>query len=312
VKSLDYWVSLPLSQTKRFGKRGIPQIVKVWLQKIETSNWKKCVLKSSYTIKTKKGVVIKKIFWRLPNTLPKRDSCSLFRYLGCRNHGAKVWLVARRLTCFRAVCQACGLTKWLPREANRVTTRVEKYFKLPEYSNRKPIHVIISPSWEDKFLDYAVWKTKCRKLMDRAGIRGGVVFFHHAGSPTHKSKGQWVIRPHFHVIADGWVTDPRKIVALDGWVIKNKGVRQSLFSTVFYLLSHTSVCDQRVSSVWWFGTMGYRAKYAGQLKVIDENSENRCSVCHQKMVAMKFVATDRPPPLYEGEGFVDSSDWAEA
>jgi len=308
-QTLEPWVSLPLSQTRKFEQKGIPDTVKDWLLKMVKSNWKKCVLRSVYTIKTKRGVVIKKIIWRLPNTLPKRMSCSTFRYLGCMHHGSRMYLVARRLSCFRAVCEACGLLKWLPRESNRVTARVERYFKIPEYSKRKPIHVIISPSWKDKFLDYAELKLKCRKLMDVAGIRGGIVFFHHAGSPTKANGGQWVVRPHFHVICDGWIMDPRKITTLDGWVIKNKGIRKSLFSTVFYLLSHTSVCDSRVSSVWWFGSMGYRAKYAGELKVIDEETHSKCEVCRNVLVEVKFKPTDRPPPQFEGEGFVFASDW---
>jgi len=300
---------LRLKQSKPFEKRGIPQTVQRWLKSLLLTNWLDCVLQSTYTTKSKKGVVVKQILWRLPNTLRKRESCNTFKYLGCKNHGSNMWLVVRRLSCFRAVCEACGLTKWLPRESNRIVARIEKYFKIPEYSHRKPIHIIVSPPWKDKFLDYGVLKLRCRELMSRAGIDGGVVFFHHAGSPTRKTGGKWVVRPHFHIIADGWVTDPRKIVALDGWVIKNKGIRKSLFATVFYLLSHTSVCDSRVSSVWWFGSMGYRAKYAGLLKVIDVETETKCSLCNDPLVVVKFVATDRPPPLYEGEGYVNSSEW---
>jgi len=310
VKSLDDWVSLPLTQSRIFEKRGIPEIVLLWLSNMGKTNWKECVLKGSYRVKTKAGTVTKNLVWRLPNTLPKRVSCNTFKYLICPNrHELGVWLQSVRLSCFRSVCEACGLTKWLPREANRVTQRIEKYFELPENRNRKPIHVIVSPSWDDKFLSYDILKHRLRKLLERAGVRGGVVFFHHAGSPNKNNGHQWVVRPHFHVICDGWIKDPRKIVARNGWVIKNKGIRKSLFSTVFYLLSHTSVCDQQVSSVSWFGTMSYRAKNASLLVVVDEEGGYSCGYCTTKLAPAKFVATDRPPPLFEGSGFVDSRDW---
>ena len=306
VKTLDSWVSLPLTQSRIFKKRGIPEIVLLWLSNIQKTNWKTCVLKGTYQVKT----VTKKVVWRLPNTLPKRESCNTFKYLICPiRHEGGTWMQSVRLSCFRSVCEACGLTKWLPREANRVTQRIEKYFELKENRNRKPIHVIVSPSWDDKFLSYEILKRKLRDLLERAGVRGGVVFFHHAGSPSKNNGHQWVVRPHFHVICDGWIKDPRKIVDRNGWVIKNKGIRKSLFSTVFYLLSHTSVCDQRVSSVSWFGTMSYRAKNASLLTVVDEDQGYKCPYCLTKMVPAKFVATDRPPPMFEGSGFVDSKEW---
>jgi len=305
-QTLDSWVSLPLSQSRIFKKRGIPEIVLQWLSNMQKTNWKNCVLKGTYQVKN----VTKKIVWRLPNTLPKRESCNTFKYLICPNrHEGGTWMQSVRLSCFRSVCEACGLTKWLPREANRATQRIEKYFELPEHRNRKPIHVIVSPSWDDKFLSYDVLKKRLRGLLERAGVRGGVVFFHHAGSPNKSNGHQWVVRPHFHVICNGWIKDPRKIVGRNGWVIKNKGIRKSLFSTVFYLLSHTSVCDQRVSSVSWFGTMGYRAKNASSLKDVDETPGYSCPYCTTKLAPAKFIATGRPPPLFEGSGFVDSKDW---
>lgn len=306
VKSLDSWVSLPLRQSRIFHKRGIPEIVIQWLLNMEKTNWKSCVLRGTYKV----GETTKEVIWRLPNTLPKRESCNTFKYLICPNrHELGTWLQSVRLSCFRSVCEACGLTKWLPREANRVTQRIEKYFELPQNRNRKPIHVIVSPSWDDKFLSYDILKRRLRELLDRAGVRGGVVFFHHAGSPNKSNGHQWVVRPHFHVICDGWITDPRKIVARNGWVIKNKGIRKSVFSSVFYLLSHTSVCDQRVSSVSWFGTMSYRAKYASELVVDDDTPGYQCQYCLEKLVPATFVATDRGPPLFEGSGFVAYGDW---
>ena len=41
-----------------------------------------------------------------------------------------------------------------------------------------PIHVIVSPSWKDKFMRYDLLKKRCRELLDEAGIVGGLMIYH--------------------------------------------------------------------------------------------------------------------------------------
>jgi len=80
------------------------------------------------------------------------------------------------------------------------------------------------------------------------------------------------------------------------------------FSTVYYLLSHAGV-SREVHSVTWFGQLGYRSKYAEQIKVEDEESHEFCDFCGFMFVNARHIGHDRPPPDYEFVGLVDSSDW---
>ena len=119
---------------------------------------------------------------------------------------------------------------------------------------------------------------------------------------------KWVSRPHFHVIGFGWVHDTKKISDENGWVIKNKGVRESLHSTIYYQLSHAGVADH-IHSITWFGELGYRSKYAELIKVENEEPDDSCDFCGEVMVNAMFVPTDRPPPDKEFIGLVDPDDW---
>ena len=114
--------------------------------------------------------------------------------------------------------------------------------------------------------------------------------------------------PHFHVIGFGWLLDNNKNTNKDGWVIKNKGVRDSLHSTIYYQLSHAGVADH-IHSITWFGDLGYRSKYAELIKVPNEEPNDYCEFCSEVMVNTRFVPTDRPPPDKEFVGLVDPFDW---
>ena len=111
------------------------------------------------------------------------------------------------------------------------------------------------------------------------------------------------------MIGFGWVHDTKKISDERGWVIKNKGVRQSLHSTIYYQLSHAGVAEN-IHSITWFAELGYRSKYAELIKVENEESNDNCEFCGKTLVNAVFVATDRGPPVVEFVGLVDSFDWS--
>jgi len=72
-----------------------------------------------------------------------------------------------------------------------------------------------------------------------------------------------------------------------------------------YLLSHTAIADG-VSSVIWFGDLGYRAKYSLELKPdIVEFDNNTCPFCNQYLVLFDLVSMDRPPPDKEWSGLLE-------
>jgi len=204
----------------------------------------------------------------------------------------------------------------LARESHRATQRIENYIQVfkhlqfarsPNFQRKylNPIHVIVSPSWKDKFLPFDQLKKMARKLINQAGIEGGLMIYHPFS--LNEKSGQWVIRPHFHIVGFGWVVDTKKISDSEGWVIKNKGLRDSLHSTIYYQLSHSGVSDD-VHSITWFGSLGYRAKYADRFKIEEEDETDFCDYCGCMLVEFEYVGHDRPPD-YEFVGLVDSKDW---
>ena len=294
-----------------YWKKELSEAQKILLRILSMTNWKVIELFQSY--KTPKGIM-KKILWNLPSTKEKKDTCGKFKTLGCFNvfyHPNNQALIQRtKLSCFRSACEYCWMEKWLARESRRATLRIENYQKVIKKIGKtrftNPIHVIVSPSWKDKFVRYDLLKKRCRELLDEAGIVGGLMIYHPFS--LDKKKMIWISRPHFHVIGFGWVHDTKKICDENGWVIKNKGVRKSLYSTIYYQLSHAGVSDN-IHSVTWFGELGYRSKYAEQIKVENEEPNDYCEFCGQILVNAEFRATDRPPPDVEFVGLVDHLDW---
>lgn len=142
-------------------------------------------------------------------------------------------------------------------------------------------------------------------MLDRAGIQGGLMIYHPFG--LNRDTGEWITKPHFHVVGFGWVVNTKKISDDDGWVIKNKGVRDSLHSTVYYQLSHAGVSND-IHSITWFGVLGYRAKYSINYKIEDDESFDFCDFCGCMFVKCEYVGLDRPPD-YEFAGLVSAKDW---
>lgn len=300
-----------------FQKKELSSTQKRWLELKEESNWNDIELYQDY--KTPKKV-FKKIKWKLPGTEEKKDYCGIWIDKGCANTfghpDGKMFVRHSKRSCFRSACEYCWLEKWLARESSRATQRIEKYievfkhlqFARSPYLQRKylkPIHVIVSPSWKDKFMRFDLLKAKARQLMEQAGIEGGLLIYHPAG--LNKDSGQWVIRPHFHVVGFGWVVGTKKISDSDGWVIKNKGLRDNLHSTIYYQLSHAGVSDE-VHAITWFGSLGYRAKYSNLFKVDEEDESSFCDFCGCMLVDFTYVGQDRPPD-YEFVGLVSGNDW---
>ncbi len=301
---------------------------KQWLDIHDRTNWKEIGLLQEYLKHSKKTKKIQWITWKLPGVEKPKETCGQWKYKGCLNHTKhpdhkslirKFWI-----SCFRSCCKKCWLEKWLARESNRATRRIENFIQVKvKYGFRepKPIHVIVSPPWNEKFSRFDVLKNRCRKMMRKAGIVGGLMIYHPFS--FDKDKGEWVIRPHFHVVGFGWVVDTKKISDNDGWVIKNKGVRDNLHSTIYYQLSHAGVSNElhsktedyknprRLHSIIWFGDLGYRAKYASEIKVEDDEIESKlCQFCCGMLQEVEYIGTDRPPPPdIEFEALLNHNDW---
>jgi len=318
-----------------FQKKELTDKQKSWLHSHEVTNWKEIELFQQY--KTSKNI-FKTLRWKLTGTQEKRETCGMWNTKGCDNVWGhpenKVFVRRSKRSCFRSCCEYCWLEKWLARESHRATQRIENYgevFKHLQFARNptvfkmgkrgkitktvsipamqrkhlKPIHVIVSPSWKDKFMRFDLLKEKARNLMEQAGMEGGLMIYHPFA--FDKKSGQWVKRPHFHVVGFGWVVNTKKISDSDGWVIKNKGLRNSLHSTIYYQLSHAGVSDE-VHSITWFGSLGYRAKYSDIFKVDEEDESDFCDYCGIMLVDFGYFGEDKPPD-YEFVGLVDSKIW---
>jgi len=317
LKEFESVVSLPKKRSRISKENGyyfekkLSESQKILIDLHDKTNWKDVELTQGY--KTPKGIR-KEIVWNLPSSKEKKDTCGKFKTLGCFNlfyHPNNLALIQHtKLSCFRSACEYCWLEKWLARESRRATLRIENYQKVLKQIGKtrftKPIHVIVSPKWDDKFMRFDLQKKKCRELLDEAGVHSGLIIYH--PFKLDKKKMKWVSMPHFHVIGFGWVHDTNKIHKENGWVIKNKGVRESLHSTIYYQLSHAGVAEH-IHSVSYFGELGYRSKYAELIKVENEEPNDYCEFCGKTLVTAEFVATDRGPPDVEFVGLVDHLDW---
>ena len=316
LKEFQFVVSPPkkrcrVSLENPYWEKKLSESQKTLLEIHDKTNWVNVELTQGY--KTPKGI-LREIFWKLPSTQEKKATCGKFKTLGCFNFSShpnnQALIQHTKLSCFRSACEYCWLEKWLARESRRATLRIEKYEKVIKQIDHKrfanPIHVIVSPSWNDKFMRFDLLKKKCREILTKSGVKDGLLIYHPFS--LDKKKMKWVSRPHFHVIGFGWLLENNKNMNKDGWVIKNKGVRESLHSTIYYQLSHAGVADH-IHSITWFGELGYRSKYAELIKVPDEEPNDTCDFCGEIMVNARFIPTDRPPPDVEFIGLVNPCDY---
>jgi len=309
LKSKPYFVMKKLSKKS-----------KDWLENSLTTNWSQIISKQNYTTKKK---ILKILTWTLLGLDESRDYCGNWLTKGCFNtsmHPKGLPFVRRfKRSCFRANCEKCWLEKWLARESSRATRRIEKYQDLAQrkgWRNCKPIHIVISPSWKDKELDFGELKDRVRVLLEKLDIDGGLMIYH-----TFKfdKKGKiWKENRHFHIIGYGWLNIDlfQKMLNPEAkefdsnyekWVVKNLGTRKSLHSTVYYQLSHVGFA-KGVQSVTWFGELSYRAKYSKEIKVEQEKDTEFCVFCGFFLVNCEFKGKGEPPP-FEFEGSVLAKNW---
>ena len=245
--------------------------------------------------------------WRLPATKEAHDWCGNWSTMGCLNVKAhenteaygKAFVKTFQRSCYRAVCEIC-YKKWMARNSNKSTRKIEKYEKL---SGKKAKHIIVSvPSW----LYYKSKKELAKesyKILKDVGCVGGTAIFH----PFRYKKDlkMWYYSPHFHVIGFGWIECTTENYQKNGWVIKNKKGRDSVFATFYYLLSHAGIKRHNHALVW-FGDLSY-----SKLKVEKEEIEaNVCPYCHAKLREVESYGVFYcKPPDVEIELLVDLEGW---
>lgn len=141
----------------------------------------------------------------------------------------------------------------------------------------------------------------------------------------------WYVRPHFHIIgyAPRDYKDPSKdpfnpeliaeIYGSSGYVVKNLGVRDSVYQTAFYQLSHCGV-KKGVQTVTWFGELSNRNYKNLNPAPKFKPSRPKCPVCETSLkpvrwdpdVSIILERGSRDSPLegcLEGGYWIDPGGW---
>ena len=236
----------------------------------------------------------------LPGVKAKHDWCGLWQTKGClhtEDHNGKVYVKQYKRGCFRAACEECYY-RWLCRQANRSTKRIEKFEKI---SGKHPIHIILSIPFHDYGLSLKELRKKARLVLQEIGCIGGAIIFH----PFRLKKLNLFWSPHFHVIGFGVVR--AKIFQAYRkyhWVIIDKGLRKSIFGTFHYNLDHCGI-KKGVQALVWFGDLSY-----SKLKLEKEPDSSVCPGCGRKLVPIYYDGVHPVvPPGEIYEGFVNSDGW---
>jgi len=245
--------------------------------------------------------------WHLPGTKDSHDWCGKWSAKGCLNVLAhkgtdaegKGFVKTFQKSCYRADCEVCH-KKWNARESNKATRRIEKY---ESQSKRRAKHIIVSvPYWL-----YGKSKKElakhCYKILKDVGCIGGTSIFH--PFRYNKDAKQWYYSPHFHIIGFGWIDNVTENYNRNGFVVKNKGFRDSVFSTFYYQLSHAGI-KKRNHTLVWFGDLSY-----SKLKLEkDESEANFCPYCEAKLQEVEpFGLFGHKPPDLDVELLVDVIGW---
>jgi len=243
----------------------------------------------------------------IPGTKEAHYWCGLWQSKGCLHvedhaspeHDGKIYLKQYQRGCFRKICEKC-YPRWLCRQANRATRRIETYKKK---SKKEPFHIILSLPVYDYGLSLKGMRKKARLILKEIDCIGGAIIFH----PFRIKKLNLYWSPHFHVIGFGLVKAkiPQAYRKFH-WYIKDKGARKSIFGTFHYNLDHCGI-KNGVQALVWFGDLSY-----SKLKLEKEPDSSVCPACGRKLVEIYYDGIHPVvPPDQNFEGFVDPFDWYE-
>lgn len=258
------------------------------------------------------------VFWGLPSHGIFLDSCGTFFMKGCLNlpshpDGLGAFKPAVHC-CYSPKCPVCS-KRWMKRGAQRIEDRILASMK-KNPSLGKPIHVVASvPShlYSMTVFDARKWvvsklgnsyskivrpglRSLAQKVVKKAGFRGGCSIYH----PFRQDPktGLWVFSPHFHFLGFGWIDKTKDLFQASGWVVKNLGVRNNVFGTAFYQLTHCGVWygSGHKHNITWFGDLSY-----AKLKVPGA-PESCCPWCGEPFKTLTWTKVDElgsriPPPL---------------
>ena len=127
---------------------------------------------------------------------------------------------------------------------------------------------------------------------------GGSIIFH----PFRFDRGnrKWYYAPHFHLVGFAWRGMIHKSFGKFGWFVKDVGLRNSVFQTYCYILSHCGI-KKKCHSVSWIGELSY-----SKLRVEKEPKITQCPICQGEFVPVYYDYNGGihpvipPDKIYEG------------
>ena len=242
--------------------------------------------------------------WGLPGHGVSKETCGTFFMKGCLNisdHPENLAYFEPHVhKCFSPKCPVCWLL-WCKRASARIEARINSYLSV--HKKLKAIHVVSSIPFNHYHLPIGRLRHLAQKYVKTAGFWGGSCIFH----PFRQEKGSgiWYFSPHFHFIGVGWIVNTSSLYHKSGWIVKNVRVRDTIFGTAFYQLTHAGVFygEGRKHSITWFGCMGYRMM---PMEPILKNTRV-CPVCGEKLFTLVWLGEgDLPLPC--GRGYLASAD----
>lgn len=188
--------------------------------------------------------------------------------------------------------------------------------------------------------NYSMLRAKAYKIAKKAGFKGGCCIFHPFANDKMREDDQeeaiwdktkegvdlkwlkayfdeqdrhvgfWYKRPHFHFIGYGWIDGVDELHQDTGWVIVNLGVRDSVYHTALYQLSHAGV-KKGVQVVTWMGCMSNSTYYKLRPEPARPRGPGKCTKCSAELRPVRWEG-DGDPPLQgqlEGGYWIDPGGW---
>lgn len=196
----------------------------------------------------------------------------------------------------------------------------------------RPIHVVLSPPQHIRWFDMKEFlenRSLGYKIAKKHGLYAGSAIPHpyrlrckkcKATIPDYQkqclkcgsSKFEWFFSAHWHYIGFGFIHGTAQGYKEHAWVVKNLGIRNSVYWTYQYILSHAGV--SKFHTVTWFGSLAYnKLKHVPKLGSVREF----CPECGEILRPLKWCyPLDRPPPQlvyhkdpYKNDSWEDPSEW---
>lgn len=260
--------------------------------------------------------------WHMPMSGAPREGCGRWMHKVCMNmqmhkyfkpldgssQPGRRYRLAFQKSCYRSDCPIC-FWKWLCRAASSATYKIEA---LQKKTGRKSIHVIISPPKKHWNMPVKEMRKKAYEIIkstiENKEEFAGTLIFHPAR--LDKNTKVWRKGPHFHAVMFGWFDSNlvRIMNKKESWMIKNKGIRKSVFATLFYQLSHAGIAYHQHSITWFGGLSHYSIANHNQECKPPKRKEHLCPICLSNLISLEDLMLAEPPPDGEFEGFEDVSD----